>query len=125
MGEERCALCRSAALRGSSFFFAEGKAAEALIEARHLAARVEQLLVAAGPRRMHLRVDVEVHGVAFLAPGRANLELGAVGHFDVDHVIIGVNTGLHVTFPWVSCWFPTSGRELRARLKGRGRKVQP
>src|SRR5437763_16852309 len=59
---------------------------------------------------MHLRVNVEVKGVALLAPGRTRLEFGAVGHFDVDRVIFGVNAGLHVNFPWVSCWFPTSGR---------------
>src|SRR3954452_5639273 len=59
---------------------------------------------------MHLGVDVEVKGVALLAPRRTRLEFGAVGHFDVDRVIFGVNAGLHVNFPWVSCWFPTSGR---------------
>src|SRR6478672_8139062 len=95
-----------------SLLLTEREPAEALVEARDLAAGVEQLLVAAGPCRMHLRVDVEVHGVAFLAPGRADLELGAVGHLDVDHVIIGVDTGLHVSFPWVSGWFPTSHRRV-------------
>ena len=59
-----------------------------------------------------LRIDVEVQRVAFLAPGRTGLELGAVGHFDVDHVIIGVGIGLHLDFPWLSRWFPTSGDKL-------------
>src|SRR5215208_1131197 len=89
---------RSAALRGSTLFLAQGEAAEALVEARDLAARVEQLLVAAGPRRMHLRVDVEMQSVAFLAPGRSRLELGAIGHFDVDGMIFGVDTGFHCVF---------------------------
>src|SRR6476646_61906 len=92
--------------------FAEGKTAEALVEARYLAAGVEQLLVAAGPRRVDLGIDVEVQRVAFLAPGRPGLELGAVGHLDVDHVIIGVSAGFHVIFPWLSCWFPTSSDKL-------------
>src|SRR5688572_21475502 len=73
----------------------EAESAEALVEARHLATGVEQLLVAAGPGRVDLGVDVEVHGVALFAPGRTCLELGPVGHFDSDHVVIGVGTGLH------------------------------
>src|SRR4051812_39798421 len=89
---------RSAGRRGSSFFFAEAESAEALVEARDLAAGVEQLLIAAGPCRMDLGVDLEMERVAFLAPGRTDLELGAVGHFDVDHVIFGVDTGLHLNF---------------------------
>src|SRR5262249_52381638 len=34
-------------------------------------AAIHQLLLTAGPGRMRLGVDVEVHGVAFLAPGAA------------------------------------------------------
>ena len=45
------------------------------------------------------RVDVEVQRVAFLAPGRAGLVLGAVGHLDRDQVIIGVGAGLHDDVP--------------------------
>src|SRR5438445_3696078 len=97
---------------------AEGQSAEALVEPRHLATRVEQLRVSAGPRRVHLGIDVEMQRVAFLAPGRTGLELGAVGHFDVDRVIFGVDTGLHVHFPWVSCWFPTSGKNIARALTG-------
>src|SRR6185503_20784831 len=66
----------------------------------------------------------EVEGVALLAPGRTGLELGAVGHFDVDHVIVGVATGLHVHFPWVSHWFPTSGSKLSGASTGRGLNLQ-
>src|SRR5260370_6450788 len=58
-------------------------------------AAIDQLLRTAGPRRMRLRVDVEAHGVARLAPGRTRQELGAVGHHDLDRVIAGVNFGFH------------------------------
>ena len=70
-------------------------------------------------------IDVEVKRVAFLAPGRTGLELGAVGHFDVDHVVIGVSTGLHVIFPWVSRWFPTSSDKLSGAFRGGAKKLQP
>src|SRR5947209_15941496 len=50
-------------------FLAEGQPAEALVEARDLAALLD-LPRAAGPRRVHLRVDLEVQRVAFLAPRR-------------------------------------------------------
>ena len=85
--------------------FAERQTAEALVEARDLAARIKQLLVAAGPGRMHLRIDVEVQRVAFLAPGRSGLELGAVGHFDVDHVVIGVSAGFMLFFLGLAAGF--------------------
>src|SRR5690606_20496016 len=39
---------------------------------------------------------VELHRVAFLAPGRAGLVGGAVGHDHVDGVVIRVDIGLHV-----------------------------
>src|SRR3954451_21679762 len=89
---------RSAVLRGSSFLLTESQSAEALVEARDLAA-FRNLASSANPGRMDLGIDVEVKRVAFLAPGRTDLELGAVGHFDVDHVVVGVNTGLHLIFP--------------------------
>jgi len=38
---------------------------------------------------------VQVHRVAGLAPGGAGLELGAVGHHHVDHVVVGMNAVLH------------------------------
>src|SRR4029079_17247555 len=104
--------------------FAERKAAEALVEARDLAT-FRNLARAASPRRVDLGVDVEVDRVAFLAPGRADLELGAVGHFDVDHVVVGMDTGLHLIFPWVSRWFPTSDSKLSGASTGRAPKLQP
>src|SRR5437868_15403647 len=109
-GEPPCRIAKWKQVREARLLLAERQAAEALVEACHLATGIEQLLIAAGPRRMHLRIDVEVQRVTFLAPGRARLELGAVGHFDVDRMIFGMDAGLHVSFPWVSCWFPTSGR---------------
>src|SRR6185369_17159594 len=117
------ARSRASAPYGSSLFLTEREAAEALVEARDLAATVEQLLVAAGPGRVHAGVDIEVERVPLFAPSRTGLELGAVGHFDRDHVIIGVGTGFHLCFPRVSRWFPTSCRRLNARLYRRGGEV--
>jgi hypothetical protein len=42
------------------------EAGELLLEARHAATAVHQLLLTAGPGRMRLRIDVEVKRVAFL-----------------------------------------------------------
>ena len=56
-----------------ALLLAEREAAEALVEARDLAAGVEHLAAAAGPRRVRRRVDFEVQRVAFLAPRRAGL----------------------------------------------------
>ncbi len=48
--------------------------AELLVEAADAATTVNQVLVAAGPGRVSGRIDVELKGVAFLAPGRTGLE---------------------------------------------------
>src|SRR5262244_2537900 len=69
---------------------------EPLLEPRQAAAAIDQLLRAAGPRRMRLRVDVKTHGVARLAPGRTRNELGAVGHDDLDRVIARMNVRFHI-----------------------------
>src|SRR3954470_20652458 len=71
------------------------EARKLLLEARHATAAVEQLLRAAGPGRVRLGVDIEVQLVAFLAPGRAGLVLGPVGHHDRNRMIIRVNFGFH------------------------------
>ena len=68
---------------------------ELVLEARQAAAAVEQLLSAAGPGRMRLRVDVEVERVALGPVGGARLVFGAVRHHDLDRVIVGVNVFLH------------------------------
>src|SRR5262245_28535305 len=71
------------------------KARKLLLEARHTAAAVEDLLRAAGPGRVRPGIDIEVQLVAFLAPGGAGLVLGPVGHHDRNHMIIRVNFGFH------------------------------
>src|SRR5881397_1228602 len=71
------------------------EARKLLLEARHSAAAIEQLLRAAGPGRMRLGVDIEVQLVAFLAPGGAGLVLGPVGHHDRNRMIIRMNFGFH------------------------------
>src|SRR3546814_14612869 len=75
------------------------KAAEALVEAGDLTALIQQAAVTAGPCRVNLGIDVELHRVAFLAPGGAGFEHGAVGHLHLDGVIIGMNVGLHGADP--------------------------
>src|SRR5882757_2995761 len=77
----------------TSVLFEEAR--KLLLEPRHTAATVHQLLGAAGPGRVRLGVDVEVQRVAFLAPGRAGQVLGAVGHDDLNRMIIRVNLGFH------------------------------
>ena len=59
------------------------------------AAAVEQLLLATGPGRVRLRVDVEMHDIALLAPGGAGGEFAAVGHHDLDGVVAGMDILLH------------------------------
>ena len=59
----------------------------------------QHLLVAAGPGRMRLRVDFEVHGVAFGTPGGLGHVFCAIGHDDLDHVVVGVDVRLHLLCP--------------------------
>src|SRR5688572_28597692 len=72
----------------------EREPAEALVELGN-AATLVHLALAAGPRRMADWVDVERQRVAFLAPGGAGFEHGAVSHLHLDHVVLGVGLGLH------------------------------
>lgn len=69
--------------------------AEFLLELGYAATAVEQRLLAAGPGRMRLGIDIEGQRVARLAIGRAGDELGAVGHHHIDGVIIGMDALLH------------------------------
>src|SRR5262249_52757426 len=85
--------------QGGLFLCAAAEAAEALVEARELAAGVVEALLAAGPGRMRLRIDVEAQRVAGLPIGRPGLVAGAVGHHDGDLVIIGVDLFLHGAGP--------------------------
>ena len=83
------------ALRGAATSAADAKRAEPRIETRQATAAVEQLLRAAGPGRDGVGIDVEVERRAVLAIGRAGRELDAVGHDDLDHMIVGMDVGLH------------------------------
>src|SRR5579885_2994831 len=51
--------------------FVLDQTAELAGEAREPSAAVDELLLTAGPGRVRLRVDLELHRVARLAPGRA------------------------------------------------------
>src|SRR5690606_27590572 len=72
---------------------------ELLLEARKSAAAVDELLVAARPGRVRVRVDVERQRVAFLPVGRVGRELGPVGHDDLDLMVVrmDVSASLHFT----------------------------
>src|SRR5438093_11600326 len=95
----RAVSMTGAAPMGRCLLLAEGEPAKALVEAGDVAAAVEHACAAARPGRMDLGVDVELQGVAFLAPGGAGLEGGAVGHLHLDHVIIGMGVALHRQVP--------------------------
>src|SRR5690242_672272 len=75
------------------------EAAEALVEAGELAAGVEQLLLAAGPGRVRLTVDLEAQRVAGLPIGGPGLVAGAVRHLHGDLVVVGMDAFLHEPGP--------------------------
>ena len=75
--------------------FLGADARELLLEARQPATTVEQLLLAAGPGRMGLRVNVQMQRIARLAPGGTRGELAAISHDDFDRMIFGMNFGFH------------------------------
>src|SRR5581483_4737129 len=75
--------------------FVLDQTAELAGEAREPSAAVDELLLTAGPGRVRLRVDLELHRVARLAPGRARRVFGAIRHDDFDRMIVGVNPVLH------------------------------
>ncbi len=70
--------------------------AKARVEARQASAAVEQLRRTAGPGRMGLRIDVEVHDVALLALGRAGEILRPIGHDHFDHVVVRMYVLFHL-----------------------------
>src|SRR5579862_1677935 len=80
---------------GSGF---RAEAAEPPVEPGELAAGVEQALLAAGPRRMRFRIDLQAQGVAGFAVGRARRIAAAIGHHDRDLVVVGVNFFLHRSY---------------------------
>src|SRR5882757_5182775 len=97
--QEKTPLARGSDFRSRRKGLLLAEAAEFLLEARQTPAAIEQMLLAAGPGRVRLRVDVETQRVARLAPGGARGELGSVGHDDLDGVIVGVKIGFHRGFP--------------------------
>ncbi len=73
-----------------------GEAAELGVEAGDATAAIQQMLVATGPGRVGLGVDVEVQGGPFLPVGRAGLIAGAISHDHVDEVVVGMGVLFHL-----------------------------
>src|SRR5215471_17905658 len=99
--------------------FLEPDARELLLEPREPPAAIHQLLLTAGPGRMRLGVDVEVHGVAFLAPGAAGGEFSTVGHHHLDGVIVWMQVEFHASS---SCARYALKVEKKSRLYSPGRR---
>ena len=101
----RCAArpCARISSNKPGRYFLSAEARELLLEAREPAAAVEQLLLAAGPGRVRLGIDVEAQRVAFLAPGGAGGEFGAVGHHHLDGVVVRMQVGFHGGSSCASC----------------------
>lgn len=76
-----------------SFLFVEE--AKLLLEARYTSATVKNGLGSAGPCRMGLGINIQRQRVAILAIGRTGHEFGAVGHHNIDGVIVRVNAFFH------------------------------
>ena len=68
---------------------------KAAVEARQSAAAIDELLRSAGPSGMRVGIDVQLQRRALFAIGRAGHELDAVGHDDLDHVVVGMNVRFH------------------------------
>src|SRR5215469_4529932 len=92
------------------------EALEAPIESGELAAAVDEPLLAAGPGRVRLRIDIEAQGVAGFAVGRTRLIGGAVGHHDRDLVIVRMNALFHPP--------PSARAPDIANGRGRGNRTQ-
>ncbi|VTZ61879.1 hypothetical protein EMEDMD4_310128 [Sinorhizobium medicae] len=113
---------KSPACRASQYaierLISEAEAFEALLELGDAAAAIDELLVAAGPGRMRLGVDFQVHRRTFRTPGRAGFVFGAVGHHHLDRVVVGMDVCLHNNLPRV----PGSNCRKALRLWDRTRK---
>ena len=72
---------------------------EPFVELGHLAARINEPLVAAGPRRMGLRINIELQHIAWFTPGRAGLIFGPIGHYHGNVMVIRVGIFLHNNAP--------------------------
>jgi hypothetical protein len=99
--------------------FLQAEALEALVEARKLAAAVDEALLAAGPGRVGFRIDLEAQRVAGLAVGRPRLLGRAVGHDDRDLVIVRMNAVFHRRAPRKVRLY--SGASARVQLASRRR----
>ena len=71
------------------------EAGKLLLEARHAATAVDDLLLAAGPGRMRLRVNVEMQDITVFAPGGAGGEFTAIGHDHLDGVVAWMDILFH------------------------------
>ena len=85
---------------------------EFLVEAAYAAAAVNQLLATTGPGRVRRWIDILRQRVAFRAPGGAGLKGRALGHGDLDRVVVRMNIGLH-------------GHSLNFAMPDRGLSVDP
>src|SRR5215468_913412 len=112
---------------GAHALFLEPDARELLLEPREPPAAIHQLLLTAGPGRMRLGVDVEVHGVAFLAPGAAGGEFSTVGHHHLDGVIVRMQVEFHASSSCARCARGSKSRKSRGSIPqaAGGNKSQP
>ena len=69
--------------------------AELLLKARNAAAAINDRALTTGPCGVRLWIDVQIHGVASVAIGRACHKLCAIRHHNGDGVIIGVDICFH------------------------------
>src|SRR5690554_194452 len=83
----------------------EPEAGVLVLELRHAASGVHQAGAATGPGGVDGRIDVERERVSFLAPGRFHLHHGAIGHLDIDDVVIGMDVCFHRSGPYASARF--------------------
>jgi len=83
----------------SSMSVLDTEIAETVFELRYATAAIEQGLRTTGPSWVRGRIDIEVHRIAFLAPGRAGHVFSAIGHHDLDGVVVGMDAGFHLLNP--------------------------
>src|SRR5579864_2980863 len=70
-------------------------ALETLVEAGELATGFVEALLATGPSRVGLRINLKMERIAGLAIGRARLVARAIRHHDGDLMVIRVDAVLH------------------------------
>ena len=82
---------------------AETNSLEALVKLRNLPTCIDKALRTACPSRVRFGIDVELHCIAWCAPCGAGRIGSAVGHHNVDFVIIRVNIFLQRISPAKGC----------------------